>query len=143
MVGTDPFKAFPFNEHVRLPIGLWLTAASSVIRFLSEVLEGWFGTLQGAEQKNSWQIAGQPFGTCLPSPGLACPAGPWLGGSPEWPLAWGGAGFVRVDAWRCMDRNDKIGKRRVDQPFEANSPVNLNFVICPMIFYLLDLKEML
>jgi hypothetical protein len=31
----------------------------------------------------------------------------------------GGAGFVKLDAWRCMDRSRKIGKQMTGQPFGA------------------------
>ena len=61
--------------------------------------------------------------SCSPisvSPAWRAPAG----GLPGSGHSLVGAGFVRADAWRCMDRSDKIGKRRVDQPFEANLPIN-------------------
>jgi len=48
------------------------------------------------------------------------PVGPRLAGS--WQrLSLGGSGFVKADAWRCMDRSRKIGKERADQPFGASA----------------------
>ena len=42
-----------------------------------------------------------------------------------------------------MDRSGKICRQRADQPFGANVPIELKFVIGPMVFYLLNLTGML
>jgi len=58
----------------------------------------------------------------MPAPLALSPGGPRLGALRQGKLL-GGAGFVRTDAWRCMDRCRKIGKQMTVQPFGASMPL--------------------
>jgi hypothetical protein len=60
------------------------------------------------------QISGQLFGASAPlAPSvLACPAGPRLAGSRQ-RHSLGGAGFVKADAWRCMDFSCGVGEANI------------------------------
>ena len=58
------------------------------------------------------QMTGQPFGAIIPlaPPGLGLPGGSRLAGS--WQrLSLGGSGFVKADAWRCMDWSRKLARK--------------------------------
>ena len=63
------------------------------------------------------QMTGQPFGASAPlaSLGLDCPSGS------RQRLSLGGTGFMKADAWSCMDRSRKIGKQMTGQPFGAST----------------------
>ena len=65
----------------------------------------------------------------------ACPSGlglPVAGSCQRYSL--GGAGFVKADAWRCMDWSSSIGKQRAGQPFGASARLSpLQALGCPAV----------